>query len=52
MKKASLRTTRQEGVMARDTTSILLDHGLEAPIKSPEASEYPINAPGRRETLF
>ena len=28
------------------------DYGLEAPIESPEASEYPVNAPGRRETLF
>ena len=38
--------------MARDATSILLDHGLEAPIKSPKASKHPINTPGRRETLF
>jgi hypothetical protein len=38
--------------MARDTTSTLLDHGLEAPVRSPEVSEYPINTPYRRETLF
>jgi len=38
--------------MARDATSTLLDYGLEAPIKSPEASEYPVNTPSRRETLF
>jgi hypothetical protein len=52
MKKASPRTTRQEGAMARDATSTLLDYGLEAPVGSPEASEYPVNTPGRRETLF
>ena len=38
--------------MARDTTSMLLDYGLEAPIESPEASEHPVNTPSRRETLF
>jgi len=38
--------------MARDATSILLDHRLEAPIKSPKASEYPVNIPNRREILF
>jgi Zinc knuckle len=38
--------------MARDATSMLSDHGLEAPIESPEASEHPVDAPGRRETLF
>jgi len=38
--------------MARDATSMLLDYRLEAPIKSPEADEYPVNAPNKRETLF
>jgi len=38
--------------MARDTTSILLDYRLEAPIKSPEVSEHPVNALSKRETLF
>jgi hypothetical protein len=52
MKKVSPRITRQEGAIARDATSTLLDHGLEAPIRSPKVSEYPINTPGRRETLF
>ena len=38
--------------MARDATSILLDYRLEAPIKSPKVSEYPVNTPSRREILF
>jgi len=38
--------------MARDATSILLDYGLEAPIKSPKVSKHPVNTPSRRETLF
>jgi hypothetical protein len=52
MKKASPRTTRQEGAIVRDATSTLSDHGLEAPVGSPEASEYPVDTPCRRETLF
>ena len=35
----------------RDITSTLLDHGLEVPVRPPYASEHPVDAPDRRETL-
>jgi hypothetical protein len=38
--------------MARDATSTLLEGGLEPLVESPEGSEYPVNAYGRRDTLF
>ena len=38
--------------MARDTTSTMSEHGQEAPVESPELSEHPVGAPGRRDTLF
>ncbi len=37
--------------MARDATSSLSNHGPEAPVESPKASEHPVDAPGRRDTL-
>jgi Zinc knuckle len=37
--------------MARDATSTLSDHGLEAPVGSPEVSEHPVDVPDRRDTL-
>jgi hypothetical protein len=38
--------------MVRDATSMLPEGGPEPLVESPEGSEYPVDAHGRRDTLF